>query len=128
MNLAIGLIFGFLVGVLMRTPGPEYVVAANAINLSVMASLWLGISFAVGQPRSAMIFETLGASVTFVMVALVFQHTDLWLYAGFIFQSFWSALHIGDRYGVPSQRWFPGFSAMANLGFIAAFYIVRNFV
>ncbi|MEM7290341.1 MAG: hypothetical protein AAF412_08260 [Pseudomonadota bacterium] len=127
MNLFLGLIFGFAVGGIMRAPGAEFVVAASAINLSVMAALWLGLSFAPVNSRSVVLFETAGAVVTFIMAALVFQHSSLWLYAGFGFQAVWSALHIGNRRGVASQGWFPGFAAMVNLGFIAALYLVWTF-
>jgi hypothetical protein len=126
MNLIIGLIFGIGVGALMRAPGAEFVVAANAINVSVMAALWLGMSLSSGQSRQIILFETLGAVITFVMAALVFQHSASWLYAGFAFQAIWSGLHIGGRYGVRSLEWYPGFSAMANLGFIAALYWVLS--
>ncbi len=127
MNLILGLVFGLLVGALMRAPGAEFVASANAVNLTVMASLWFGIALAPGQTRSAMMMETLVAFVTFVLIALVFQHSPLWLYAGFALQAGWSALHIGDRAGVKSQNWYPGFAAMVNLGFIAALYAVRTF-
>ncbi|MEM9278398.1 MAG: hypothetical protein AAGA76_07475 [Pseudomonadota bacterium] len=127
MNLIMGLLFGLAVGGIMRAPGAEFVTAANAVNLSVMAALWLGISFAPQQPRKAIIVETCTATATFVIAALVFQHSALWLYAGFAFQAFWSAAHIGNRIGVSSQTWYPGFAAMVNLGFIAALYAVRTF-
>lgn len=127
MNLVYGLIFGILVGGIMRAPGAEFVVAANAINLAVMAALWLGVTFAPGQIKRNTLIESVAAMVTFIMVALVFQHSQNWLYAGFAFQVMWSAVHIGGRIGVPSQAWFPGFAAMANLGFIAALYAVWTF-
>lgn len=128
MNLVAGLIFGLFVGGIMRAPGAEFVVAANAINLSVMAALWLGICFAPDQRREHMFVETAAATATFVVAALVFQHSSNWLYVGFAFQAIWSALHIGGRLGVPAQTWFPGFAAMANLGFTAALVVVWNFV
>ncbi|MDJ0612272.1 MAG: hypothetical protein QNJ29_01245 [Rhizobiaceae bacterium] len=124
MNLVAGLIFGVVVGGIMRAPGAEFVVAANAVNLSVMAALWLGISLAPGQKRQQMLLETVAAALTFVMAALVFQHSPFWLYAGFAFQAFWSLLHIGGRFGIPAQEWAPGFLAMVNLGFIAAYYLI----
>ncbi|MEM1318404.1 MAG: hypothetical protein AAGF29_09070, partial [Pseudomonadota bacterium] len=45
-----GLTFGILVGLLMRAPGPDAVAPAFAINLCVMAALWLGI--AIANPTS----------------------------------------------------------------------------
>ena len=126
MNLIIGLGFGVLVGSLMRAPGAQYLVAANAVNLSVMASLWLGISLAPNQERRVTSTETAGAFASFIMVALVFQHHPNWLYIGFAFQTAWCAAHIGGRFGVRAQSWFPGFAAMANLGFIAAFYLMNR--
>ncbi len=127
MNLVVGLIFGLIVGGIMRAPGAEFVTAANAINVSVMAALWLGISFAPGQQKDHIFIETGAAMVTFVLAALVFQHSPNWLYAGFAFQAAWSAVHIGGRFAVPSRAWFPGFMSMVNLGFIAALYFVWNF-
>ena len=127
MNLIAGLIFGLFVGALMRAPGAEFVLAANAVNVSVMAALWLGNSFAPAQLTRDMWLETGAALVTFVMVALVFQYSPLWLYAAFAFQAGWSASHIGHRLGAISQNWFAGFAAMANLGFIAALYWVWNY-
>ncbi|MEO0329863.1 MAG: hypothetical protein AAF217_14860 [Pseudomonadota bacterium] len=126
MNLLFGLLFGLSVGGAMRLPGAEFIIAANAINLSVMAAIWLGIAIGVGQSRSHLIQETAAATLTFVIAALVFQSSPLWLYVGFFGQTIWSALHIGNRYGARAIAWYPGFAAMANLGFIAALYVVWN--
>ena len=125
MNLVLGLLFGLFVGGIMRAPGEEFVLAATAINLAVMASLWLGMALAAGQDRDKLLLETAIAAVTFVITALVFQHSPLWLYIGFALQAAWSAAHIGNRVGANSLPWFPGFAAMANLGFIAAYYLIQ---
>lgn len=127
MNLLAGLFFGLAVGGVMRAPGAEFVTAASAINLAVMAALWLGIALAPGQSRSTAVQEMIVATVTFVMTALVFQHSFNWLYAGFATQAAWSAAHIANRYGAISRPWYPGFAAMANLGFIAALYGIRTY-
>lgn len=128
MNLLAGLFFGLVVGGIMRAPGEAYVVAASAINLAVMTALWLGIALAPGQERRALNLEIGIAGVTFVVTALVFQHSALWLYGGFALQAGWSALHIGNRMGAVSLPWYPGFAAMANLGFIAAIYAIWTFL
>ena len=122
----VGFIFGLVVGVIMRLPGAEFVVAAHAINLSVMASLWLGAALAPDQDFRAGVQETIVAIITYVLVALVFQHSPLWLYIGYLLQTVWSALHINNRHGVLTREWFPTFAMTVNVGFVISLYLLRQ--
>lgn len=119
-----GMSFGIAVGIVMRLPGPEAVIPAFAINLCVMAALWLGI--AIGDPSDkkrayADIFAALG---TFVLAAAALRtHAEL-LTLGFVFQFWWSLQHRSDGRGVIGPVWFLLFASMANLSFAAVFFVL----
>ncbi|MEM1040145.1 MAG: hypothetical protein AAGI12_11840 [Pseudomonadota bacterium] len=119
-----GLVFGLVIGGIMRLPGMDAVVPAFGINLSVMAALWLGISIGAAPPRKVALVEVLVGGVTFVLVAAAMRTTPAWLYMGFGVQIVWSLAHNRIALATPSPRWFVPFSAAANLGFFAALSIL----
>lgn len=115
-----GLSFGVLVGLLMRAPGADAVVPAFAINLCVMAALWLGI--AIGNPtsKSRAYADIAAATGTFVLAAAALRTEPMLMVAGFLFQTWWSLEHRSARWGVIGPVWFLIFASMANLGFAVA--------
>jgi len=123
-----GLVFGLVVGFIMVLPGAEFVVSAYAVNLSVMAALWLGAALAQGQDQYKGVQEVLVATVTFIIAGAVFQSSPNWLYAGFGLQAIWSFVHHDGRRGIAVISWYPVFSAMVNVGFIISFFILSQSV
>lgn len=124
-SLLTGLLFGIVVGLIMRLPGARFVVPAHAVNLTAMASLWLGAAFAPGQGAFRVSQEALIAFSTYIIVALVFQDSPMWLYAGYVFQGLWCVAHFERRYGVAVLEWFPRFAAMVNIGFMLSLLILE---
>ncbi|EFL90684.1 hypothetical protein [Ahrensia sp. R2A130] len=115
-----GLSFGLLIGLLMRAPGADAVEPAFAINLCVMAALWLGI--AIGNPtsKSRAYADIAAATATFVLAAVALRTEPMLMIAGFLFQTWWSLEHRSARWGVIGPVWFLIFASMANLGFAIA--------
>jgi len=126
-HIFMGIVFGVCVGAIMRLPGPEYLTAAFAINLAVMAALWLGAVVAPPTAKGALVPETVAALATFVIVALMFQSSPAWGYLGFIFQAGWSFVHRSDAFGVTVQRWYPAFAMGVNLTLLVMFFLLRTY-
>ncbi|MEM9678074.1 MAG: hypothetical protein AAF890_08455 [Pseudomonadota bacterium] len=124
MYAAYGLVFGLVVGGIMRLPGMDAVVPAFGVNLSVMAALWLGIAIGAAPPRKVALVEVLVGVFTFVLVAAAMRTSPAWLYVGFGIQVVWSLAHNRTALAAPSPRWFVPFSAAANLGFFIALSIL----
>lgn len=119
-----GLLFGIVVGAIMRLPAADAVVPASAINLCVMAVLWLGIAIGDPQAKSRAYADIAAASLTFVIAAAALRTYEELLAAGFFFQVWWSLQHKASGYGVVGPSWFVPFAAMANLGFGVVFLIL----
>lgn len=124
LNAWYGMSFGVALGVLMRMPGADAVVPAFAINLSVMAALWLGI--AIGRPddKKRAYADIVVAVITFVLTAVALRTYPEVLIAGFLLQAWWSLQHRSDGLGVIGPVWFLLFASMANFAFAAVFFVL----
>ncbi|MEM8749623.1 MAG: hypothetical protein AAGF28_04935 [Pseudomonadota bacterium] len=122
-----GLLFGLLIGGIMRLPGPEAVEPAFAINLCVMAAIWLGASFGSEHALSAMKVETVVATLTFVVAAIAMRVNAHILLIGFALQAVWCFRHASAGQSLKIKRWFPPFAAFANIGFVASYSLIVTF-
>lgn len=121
-----GLTFGVLVGMLMRAPGADAVVPAFAINLCVMAALWLGIAIGAPFDKRRAYADIAAATVTFVLAAVALRTEPMLMIAGFLFQTWWSLQHRSARWGVVGPVWFLIFASMANLGFAVSLLVLMT--
>ena len=121
MNLVIGLFFGLSVGGGFWYWGAIPIETVYVFCLTVMGSIWLGISFAPDQRSRVQLQELAAAGITFGIIAIALMRTPLWLCVGFAFQILWSALHREGRIGATVQDLYPGFAASANLGLLLVF-------
>lgn len=117
LNAWYGMSFGVAVGILMRMPGPDAVVPAFAINLCVMAALWLGIAIGDPQEKKRAYADIFAATATFILAAIALRTYPEILALGFLFQTWWSLQHRSDGLGVVGPIWFLLFASMANLSF-----------
>lgn len=117
LNAWYGMSFGVAVGILMRMPGVDAVVPAFAINLCVMAALWLGIAIGDPQEKKRAYSDIFAAALTFVLAAIALRTYSEILAVGFLFQVWWSLQHRSDGLGVIGPVWFLLFASMANLSF-----------
>lgn len=124
LNAWYGMSFGVALGVLMRVPGADAVVPAFAINLCVMAALWLGIAIGNPDDKKRAYADIAAAVFTFVIAAASLRTYPELLILGFVFQSWWSLQHRSDRFGVIGPVWFLLFASMANVSFAAVFYFL----
>lgn len=124
LNAWYGMSFGVAVGILMRMPGPDAVVPAFAINLCVMAALWLGIAIGDPQEKKRAYADIFAATLTFVLAAVALRTLPEILVIGFVFQTWWSLQHRSDGFGVIGPVWFLLFASMANLAFAIVFLVL----
>jgi len=116
-NLWYGTGFGCVVGIIMRLPGQDAVVPAFAINLCVMAALWLGIAIADPQEKRRAYGDIGVAVITFVLAAIALRTNPAVLLLGFALQVWWCFQHRSAGWGVIGPIWFMFFAAGANLAF-----------
>lgn len=129
LNAWYGMSFGIAVGILMRLPGPDAVVPAFAINLCVMAALWLGIAIGNSADKNRAYADIAAATATFVLAAAALRTVPELMILGFLFQGWWSLQHRSDGFGVIGPVWFLLFASMANFAFAAVFFgLLRWFV
>lgn len=124
LNAWYGMSFGIVVGVLMRMPGADAVVPAFAINLSVMAALWLGIAIGAPFEKSRAYADIAAATATFVLTAIALRTYPELMIAGFVFQGWWSLQHRSDGFGVIGPVWFLLFASMANFAFAGVLFVL----
>lgn len=124
LNAWYGMSFGVAVGILMRLPGVDAVVPAFAINLCVMAALWLGIAIGDPQNKKRAYADIFAAFLSFVLAAIALRTYPEILAIGFVFQFWWSLQHRSDGLGVIGPIWFLLFASMANLSFAVVFLVL----
>lgn len=117
LNAWYGMSFGVAIGILMRMPGSDAVVPAFAINLCVMAALWLGIAIGNPSDKKRAYADIFAAVFTFVIAAVALRTYPEILSLGFLFQFWWSLQHRSDGRGVIGPVWFLLFASMANASF-----------
>lgn len=111
-----GIVFGVLIGGVMRLPGKDTLLDAFAANLSVMTALWLG-TLLVNAVSRRVLFQECGVAVaSFALAAAAFQGYAPFLTIGFLVQAIWCVLHMRGA-GVVTQPWFPPFAACVNVTF-----------
>lgn len=115
-----GLLFGVVVGFLMYLPTPEVVINGGAVNLTVMATLWLGALLAVETSKTNAIWEILVAALSYIFVAAAMQGFHYFLILGFMVQGHWSLMHVNDQRGVRVHSWFPILALGVNVGLAIA--------
>jgi len=115
-----GLVAGVFAGAIMAAPRPDVFMIGNAINLAVLASLWLGTVLAGRTGSTALRQEVAAWAATLLLVALVFQLDARLLIAGFALQAIWAFLHHGGRYGSKVASWYPVFAGVFCIGNLAA--------
>ena len=116
-----GILFGLVVGGVMRLPGKETLVDAFAADLSVMAALWLGAIMANGASRSVLVAESGVAIVSFACAAAAFQGVSGFLTIGFLVQAIWGVLHMRGL-GVETLPWVPPFLVAVNITFLLVYF------
>lgn len=124
LNAWYGMSFGVAIGILMRMPGPDAIVPAFAINLCVMAALWLGIAIGDPQEKKRAYADIFAAVATFVLAAIALRTYPEILAIGFAFQAWWSLQHRSDGFGVIGPIWFLLFASMANASFGVVYLVL----
>ncbi len=127
MNYVFGFLFGLASACAVWVYAGASILTANAICLTVIGTIWLGISIAPDQSTRCQLQELAIAIINLGIVILAFFHSPFWIYAGFLIQGIWSIAHIGGSAGARAQGLYPGFAVMANLGYLVTLLTVWKF-